>query len=576
MIRLRLKKDSTNFWEIIFETIQNQKRIILFLLFLSTIIIPGLFINQAGFHTTGSISDSESTSNFIDISHRKSLVNGHDPLQIYSNLDFAEHADIEGWEGNGTETNPFIIQGYNITHRGDLIRITNSSANFQITNCILNGEGEGIGITFTNVSNGCILENIIYNNSISISFQLSSKRNIISKNQISNFTDVGIRLEEGSEFNIVKMNDVHQNSGSNSHAIDNGFYNSFAFNFWNDWVNPDSNNNGIVDTPFSIEGTSYNNDSYPLSTINPPQTHLLSKSRIFCPITAENLKGKVVLEWTESVDSFEHDVVYSIYFSKDYRIWKLLATDIQATTYSLDTTTIEDGSNYWIRVRSSSLDCEISNSTFYGPFSIENFYTPIIRLLTTILIFGIAAIFLVGAILWRKRVSYMEKPTVSQSELGNLKLGVSYGSFTDKGLVIRGKSEKCQFDDKQLQSMLEYSALLYQYGKVGDMYGPFPLTSGKGANIKSDPDKDKWHYVSMWIKMKDESIEDLRIIKRSGKVPTGFLLFFQLKFEPVIMLNKEAITGIITTELKKISNVSEITPNGLNKIEKKVRDLISS
>ncbi|MHA2031831.1 MAG: right-handed parallel beta-helix repeat-containing protein, partial [Candidatus Kariarchaeaceae archaeon] len=425
------------------KTIQSQKRTIYFLLFLSTIIISGLFINTGRFHKINSNSDSELTSDFIDISQRRSHLNDHDPLQIYGDLDFLEQADIEGWQGNGTETYPFLIQGYNIANRSSQIRITNSSVHFQIKNCSLDGKGEGIGITFTNVSNGCILENIIYNNSIGLSFQLSSKRNIVAKNQISNFTDVGIQLEKGSEFNIIKMNDVYQNSESNSPAVDNGFYNTFVFNFWNDWVNPDSNDDGIVDTPYSIEGTSNNNDSYPLSTLNPPQTHFLSKSRVVYPITGEKLEGTVVLEWTESVDSFEHIVFYSVSISNDYRIWKPLATDIQTTTYSWDTIPNEDGSSFWIRVQSSCTDGEIKHA-FSDSFSIQNLYTPLIRLLVTILIFGIAAIFLIVVILWRKKASYIEKPTVSHSELGNLKLGVSYGSFTDKGLVIRGKSEKCQ------------------------------------------------------------------------------------------------------------------------------------
>ena len=242
----------------------------------------------------------------------------------------------------------------------------------------------------------------------------------------------------------------------------------------------------------------------------------------------------------------------------------------------MNTMLMGDGSNYWIRIRSSSLDAEIPSDTFYGPFSIQNIFTPLIRNLTAILIIVIIGIILISAILWRKRKTYIEKPTVSHSQLSNLRLGVSCGSFKDKGLAICGKSENCLFDDHQLQSMLEYSALLYQYGEEGDMHGPFPLTSEEGANINSEINNTEWQYVSIWVKMKDESIEDLRIIKRTGKVPTGFLLFFPREFETIIMSNKEAIKGIITTVLSNVSLVSEITHKILSQIEKKVRDLISS
>ncbi|MHA1931750.1 MAG: right-handed parallel beta-helix repeat-containing protein [Promethearchaeota archaeon] len=568
---------SKNFWKIIFETIQSQKRTFYFLLFLSAIIISGYFTNTGGFEAIDSNSDGEIIIDFIDISQRRSFVINHDPLQIYGEQDFLEQADFEGWKGNGTKINPFILQGYNITNRSNLIQITNSRLHFQIKNCSLNGKGEGIGISFNNVSNGCILENIIYNNSIGISLQLTSKRNIISKNQIFNFTDVGIRLEEGSELNIVKMNDVYPNSVGSSLAIDNGFYNTFVFNFWNDQANPELDDDGFVDTPYSIEGTSDNNDSYPLIAPNPPLNRLLSESRIVSPNITENLKGTVVIEWTESVDSFGQDVLYDIYYSNDYRIWKTLAANIQDTSYSMNTMLMGDGSNYWIRIRSSSLDAEFfSKYSFHGPFSIQNIFTPLIRDLATILIIVIIGIILVSAILWRKRKTYIEKPTVSHSQLSNLKFGVCYGSFTDKGLSICGKSENCIFDDHQLQSMLEYSALLYQYGKVGDMHGPFPLTSEEGAKNDSEINNTEWQYVSIWIKMIDESIKDLRIIKRTGKVPAGFLLFFPREFEPIIILNKEAIKGIITTVLSKITVVSEITPTILNKIEDKVRELFST
>jgi hypothetical protein len=216
------------------------------------------------------------------------------------------------------------------------------------------------------------------------------------------------------------------------------------------------------------------------------------------------------------------------------------------------------------------------NEVFFGPFSIQNFFTPEIRFLATLFPIAIAGGVIIGAILTRKKASSIKKPIVSHSELQNLRLGISYGSFTDEGLVIGGKSDNCLFDDQQLQSMLEYNAMLYQYGKVGDMYGPFPLTSEKVTGNTSEITVSKWNYVSLWIKMKDESIEDLRIVRRTGEVPTGIMLFFPEEFESIIMLNKEIIASILTTEFKKISKISEITTNYLNKVEDKIYSRISS
>ena len=76
--------------------------------------------------------------------------------------------------------------------------------------------------------------------------------------------------------------------------------------------------------------------------------------------------------------------------------------------------------------------------------------------------------------------------------------------------------------------------------------------------------------------MIDASIEDLRIIKRTGEVPTGIMLFFPEEFESLITLNKEKITRILTEEFKKVSMISEITTSLLNEVEAKIIARISS
>ena len=49
----------------------------------------------------------------------------HDPINIISDADFMAQATLEAWTGNGTSSNPYLIDGYNITHRGYNIRIEN-------------------------------------------------------------------------------------------------------------------------------------------------------------------------------------------------------------------------------------------------------------------------------------------------------------------------------------------------------------------------------------------------------------------------------------------------------------------
>ncbi len=42
----------------------------------------------------------------------------HNPIRINSNAEFASLAGIEGWLGDGSPGNPYIIEGYDITGSG--------------------------------------------------------------------------------------------------------------------------------------------------------------------------------------------------------------------------------------------------------------------------------------------------------------------------------------------------------------------------------------------------------------------------------------------------------------------------
>ncbi len=499
----------------------------------------------------------------------------HEPISIDSNKDFDELAASENWSGNGTIITPYIIDGYNITNTGNLIKINNSDVFFQIKNCIFNGREKGIGIVFNNVSNGCITNNSVFNNKIGIQLDYFSKKNTISENLISNNSLYGIEIGEDSELNIIKLNDLSENNIHNCQANDNGFYNRFAFNFWSDWIESDVDADGIVDESYSITGSANNNDTYPLSNPNPPQKHLLTDPIIINPINRKNLKGKVLIQWIEAIDSFKHNILYSLQFSKDRRIWKHLVSDLRTNDFIFDTMMVEDGFDYWIKVQASCLENDMTSTAFFGPFSVENIFTPFFRFIFALFIITIVVSLLFGTLLWRKRVSSTGMVLLNQSEIQELQLGLCFGSFTDKGLIIQGKDENCPFNDQQLQSMLEYSAVLYQYGKVRNMYGPFPLTSLKEEEITIETSQKGWNYVSYWMKVKDDSIEDLRITGHGGDVPAALLLFYPKQFDSVIMLHKNGICDIFNSVLDRFSKVSEITTEVLNQIEKRVANLIS-
>jgi parallel beta-helix repeat protein len=78
----------------------------------------------------------------------------HDPIVINDNQDF----ETQAWPGNGSESNPFIIEGFNITNFDSCISITGTTSHFIVRNCFLRSIGgyAGFAINLQDVSNGTI------------------------------------------------------------------------------------------------------------------------------------------------------------------------------------------------------------------------------------------------------------------------------------------------------------------------------------------------------------------------------------------------------------------------------------
>lgn len=107
------------------------------------------------------LSNSNITDKHISLTDLKNLLN-HSAINIQNTTDFHEQAEIEGWEGNGTLGNPYIIGGYwiNNTILGKQIVINNTDLYFIIQNNLLQ-EDTQFSIFCENIQNG-----IIYNNTI--------------------------------------------------------------------------------------------------------------------------------------------------------------------------------------------------------------------------------------------------------------------------------------------------------------------------------------------------------------------------------------------------------------------------
>lgn len=97
----------------------------------------------------------------------------HAPFRIDSNAEFASMALAEGWDGSGTEADPWVIEGYDIngTGCGYCIYVGNTTSPFTIRNCTLhhaNGMPQlqywNSALCLNNVRNGTAIGILAYSN----------------------------------------------------------------------------------------------------------------------------------------------------------------------------------------------------------------------------------------------------------------------------------------------------------------------------------------------------------------------------------------------------------------------------
>ncbi|MFX1506644.1 MAG: right-handed parallel beta-helix repeat-containing protein [Promethearchaeota archaeon] len=168
------------------------------------------------------------------------------------------------------------------------------ASNTTITNNTIynhnSGEYPYSSILLDNSSQTSITHNSLFNGHIGINLLHSAHTNLIRNNTVFNNLQHGIRLEYASK-NTITHNIVHDNQyygilltlGANNNTIcynnftrnhaggcqgmDDGAKNVFTYNHWGDWPILDANDDLIIDTPYPLDGTANNSDSYPLVSV---------------------------------------------------------------------------------------------------------------------------------------------------------------------------------------------------------------------------------------------------------------------------------------------------------------------
>ena len=152
-------------------------------------------------------------------------------------------------------------------------------------NRVVNGSGRGFYVTSAddlNIYNNTVVNrgdhgmdlrgfsnSLVYNNSIvgcdgiGISI-VSGQYSTLQYNNISSSSGYGIKTGPSAGNMTVTRNMLYGN-GATAQAADDGGENLYFCNYYDDWTSPDADSNGFVDNPYALEGTSLNEDPYPLA-----------------------------------------------------------------------------------------------------------------------------------------------------------------------------------------------------------------------------------------------------------------------------------------------------------------------
>ncbi len=167
----------------------------------------------------------------------------HPIIRINSDAEFAQMAQQEGWPGDGSVNNPYIISGYDIDAQGGkyAIYMGNTTVYFIVENCYLHNatypysSSPGVGIKFYRVTHGIIRNNTFNNNNMYDITLIKSNENVISNNDLKDNLEGGIYLSSSNN-NLIESNNITSNAWGWFGPAGIYIYNSFNNTICNNYV----------------------------------------------------------------------------------------------------------------------------------------------------------------------------------------------------------------------------------------------------------------------------------------------------------------------------------------------------
>jgi len=226
-----------------------------------------MFLFLCSVSSTADIEGSVDQSGASDIGNNENVnrIAGtpHDPIAIDGDNNFSDTVLAEGWDGDGSEELPYIIEGFDIDlggASGYCILVNNTRAHFKIRNCQLLGASVSpfAGVYLRNVTNAVVADSDISSNYYGI-YLWHSNSTFIKNTTFTNNNWGGIYAYY-SHMNVLS---------------DNYFTNNAAFGFYYEYSDGiTATNNTCVDNHYNIYITGgnghliYNNTCFSTTGMN--------------------------------------------------------------------------------------------------------------------------------------------------------------------------------------------------------------------------------------------------------------------------------------------------------------------
>ncbi|MHA1989939.1 MAG: right-handed parallel beta-helix repeat-containing protein [Candidatus Hodarchaeales archaeon] len=139
---------------------------------------------------------------------------------------------------------------------------------------------------------------------------------------------------------------------------------------WDTTNTPDNDNNRLRLITNNLVGNETTNYS---SIFAIEQPHVFSGGEITFPNGGEAVKDTITVTWSAGQDN-KYSLFYNLSYSTDGNVWTSVAEELTTTSYSWDTTTVDDGDTYLVNVVTYNKQGDSAFDTSDAVFEIQNVY----------------------------------------------------------------------------------------------------------------------------------------------------------------------------------------------------------